>query len=91
MPARGGDRVQARGRVNHLVRVGTLPDPNAVACVDCDHIGAARRHEYDHFKGYEPEHHETVEAVCSKCHHARERKRGGYVRVRGAGGRFVRG
>lgn len=73
--ARNDDRRQARRRVNHLVNVGALTNPNDVACVDCGHIGVDRRHEYDHYLGYAPEHHESVDPVCSRCHHARERRR----------------
>jgi len=38
-----------------------------------------RRHEYDHYLGYAPEHHEHVQAVCTTCHGAREvaRRNGG--------------
>lgn len=71
---RDGDVRQARRRVNHLVDVGILPDPNTVPCVDCGHVYAEgeRRHEYDHHLGYTAEHHEDVEPVCTTCHHARE-------------------
>ena len=74
---RDNDRLQARGRVNHLVNVGVLPDPNDVPCTDCGHIWSVgeSRHEYDHHCGYAADHHEDVQAVCSKCHHARERAR----------------
>lgn len=72
---RDGDQKQARRRVNHLVAVGLLPNPNDVPCTDCRHLGADRRHEYDHYLGYSAEHHEHVEAVCSTCHHAREDER----------------
>jgi hypothetical protein len=77
VPARSGDKEQARRRVNHLVDVGVLPDPNTVPCIDCGHIHAdgERRHEYDHYSGYDAEHHEDVEAVCSRCHHTRENLR----------------
>ena len=86
--SRDGDKLQARGRVNHLVRVGILPDPNDVPCVDCGHVWTEgeRRHEYDHHRGYEAGHHEDVEAVCSRCHHRRARERG-EVRQRGERGR----
>ncbi|HUW00872.1 MAG TPA: hypothetical protein VMW08_00840 [Acidimicrobiales bacterium] len=87
--ARDDDRLQARGRVNHLVNVGVLPNPDEVACCDCDHRGSDRRHEYDHFLGYAPEHHEAVEAVCTKCHHARERARQPRERRRDERGRFA--
>ena len=74
VPARDGDKKQARRRVNYFVEAGLLPAPNTVPCVDCGHVWAVgeRRHEYDHHLGYAAEHHEHVEALCSKCHHARE-------------------
>ena len=75
--ARSGDKLQARRRVNHLVDVGLLADPDDVACSDCGHLGPDRRHEYDHHLGYDAEHHEHVEPVCSPCHHQREANRHG--------------
>jgi hypothetical protein len=74
---RDGDKLQARGRVNYLVDAGLLPDPNALPCADCGHIYRIRerRHEYDHYRGYAPAHHEDVQAVCTTCHHARELER----------------
>lgn len=74
--ARDGDKLQARRRVNHLVDVGLLPNPNTVACTDCQHLGDDKRHEYDHHLGYEADHHEDVEPVCTTCHHEREAQRG---------------
>lgn len=75
--ARDGDQRQARGRVNYLVDAGLIPDPNDLPCADCGHVYTpeGRRHEYDHYLGYAPEHHEDVEAVCTTCHHARETER----------------
>lgn len=75
-PARDGDKVQARQRVNVLVRTGRLPRPCTLACADCAHLGSDRRHEYDHHLGYGAEHHLTVEAVCTLCHTARAWRRG---------------
>lgn len=75
VPARDGDQLQARRRVNHLVDIGLLPDPDDVACTDCGHQGDGRRHEYDHHLGYAADHHEHVEAVCTSCHHRRENQR----------------
>jgi hypothetical protein len=69
--ARAGDKMQARRRVNYLVESGLIPNPNDLPCVDCNHKGPERRHEYDHFMGYLPEYHETVESVCSRCHKKR--------------------
>lgn len=70
VPVRDGDKKQARYWVNHLIRVGILPRPNDVPCADCGHEfkTGERRHEYDHFMGYTAQHHETVEAVCTRCH-----------------------
>lgn len=73
--ARESDKKQARRRVNYLVEAGLLSNPNSLLCSDCGHQGDDRRHEYDHYQGYAPEHHETVEAVCTKCHASRERGR----------------
>ena len=73
VPARDGDRKQARRRINYFVEAGLMPHPRTLPCVDCGHEWAAgeRRHEYDHHMGYAAEHHETVEAVCTNCHAAR--------------------
>lgn len=75
--ARSADATQARRRVNYLVEIGALPRPNTQLCADCGHIWGEgeRRHEYDHYLGYAPEHHEDVEPVCTTCHHAREEAR----------------
>jgi hypothetical protein len=72
---RCGDKKQAVHRVNYLVHIGILPNPNAIACTDCGHTGADKRHEYDHYKGYDAENHENVQPVCTACHHRRERER----------------
>lgn len=74
---RDGDKLQARRRINYLVEASLIPNPNAVRCTDCQHLGADKRHEYDHYLGYDATHHEDVEAVCTKCHGARERVRRG--------------
>jgi len=73
---RDGDKRQARKRVNQLVLSGKLPRPGDLPCADCGHVGADRRHEYDHYRGYAAEHHLAVQAVCSVCHHRREEERG---------------
>lgn len=77
VPARPGDRAQARRRINHLVDIGQLPHPNTVPCADCGHVfmHGVRRHEYDHYLGYDANNHEDVEPVCTRCHHAREAQR----------------
>ncbi len=91
VPARDGDKEQARARVNHRIKVGLLPDPNDLPCVDCDHAWAEgeRRHEYDHHKGYAAEHQLDVEAVCTTCHRARGDARGENLQNRGSSGRFA--
>jgi len=77
VPARDGDKLQARRRINYFVEAGLIPHPNSLPCADCSHVysGTGRRHEYDHFLGYLAKHHESVEVVCSECHHIRERAR----------------
>lgn len=77
IPRRSGDKLQARSRINHDVDLGLRPRPNELPCTDCGHVWkkGERRHEYDHHLGYEAEHHGDVEAVCSRCHSTRERKR----------------
>lgn len=84
LPARNGDRRQARQRVNVLVRTGRLPRPNDLPCVDCGHIWAPgeRRHEYDHYRGYTAAEHLSVQEVCSSCHHRRAEARGETSKVR---------
>jgi hypothetical protein len=80
VPIRDSDKRQAQHRVNHLVNVGLLPRPSNILCCDCGHGGPGRRHEYDHYLGYSPEHHEHVQAVCSSCHRKRAIARGEWVR-----------
>lgn len=72
---RDGDKIQARARANHLAKIGLLPKPNSVPCVDCGHVWqkGERRHEFDHAKGYDAENQEVVEVVCTKCHGNRHR------------------
>ncbi len=74
MPARDGDKQQARQRINVEVRTGYRAHPNDLACVDCSHVHVQgeRRHEYDHYLGYAAEHHGSVQSVCTTCHAARD-------------------
>ena len=74
-PPRNGDKKQARNRVATLIKSGLLPKASAVPCADCGHTGEDIIHEYDHYLGYSPAHHETVEAVCMTCHAARKAAR----------------
>jgi hypothetical protein len=75
-PPRDGDRKQARQRINVEVRTGRRPHPNSLPCADCGHVWSEgeQRHEYDHHKGYAPEHHLEVEPVCVDCHAKRGTK-----------------
>lgn len=74
VPARDGDKHQARRRINYFVEAGILPHPNRLPCHDCGHrwVKGGKRHEYDHYLGYAAVHHEDVQVVCSACHHKRE-------------------
>ena len=67
---------RARRAVAYAVRKGTLPPPNSLPCTDCGHLEPGRRHEYDHYKGYEPAQWLTVQPVCTLCHADREKERG---------------
>lgn len=67
-----GDKEQARHRVNREVAAGALPNPNSVPCADCGHIGNDKRHEYDHWNGYDADHFLDVQSVCTACHAKRD-------------------
>lgn len=90
-PPRDGDRVQARQRVNVEVRTKRRPHPNTLPCVDCGHVWmkGERRHEYDHAKGYAPEHHLDVESVCTTCHRSRCEARGELIQARNNKGQYT--
>jgi len=91
VPARDGDRTQARGRINYFVELGLIPRPNDIPCHDCGHIWkeGERRHEYDHYLGYAAEYHEHVQVVCTLCHAAREKKLRQKERQRNKLGQFI--
>lgn len=78
-PTRGGDRMQARRRINYLVEQGRLPRPVDLPCIDCGDMAFAgrHRHEYDHARGYGAQDQLYVEPVCARCHHDREETRRG--------------
>lgn len=80
-PARDGDKLQARARVNHEVDEGRMPDPDDLTCTDCGHIHEAGglRHSYDHYLGYSAQHQLDVQAVCNSCHGKRSVRRGELV------------
>ena len=66
----GGDAEQARRLVNHQVENGERRHPNALPCSDCGHLHqpGERRHEYHHYLGYAPDHHNSVIPLCTTCH-----------------------
>lgn len=71
-PAEDGNKKQARQRVNVEVRTGYRANPNTLPCTDCGHFGPNRRHEYDHYLGYDAKHHLDVQPVCTICHAKRD-------------------
>jgi len=76
---RDPDRELARRAVAVAVRFKKIPRPNELACVDCGHtwIEGERRHEYDHYLGYDVKSHLDVQPVCTTCHADREKTRRG--------------
>lgn len=64
--------IRARRRVNGAVEKGTLPPIHERLCMDC----GGRAQQYDHYKGYEPEHWLDVQPVCFPCSNKRDIKRG---------------
>lgn len=92
VPARDGDKRQARRRINFFVESGLIPPPSSSPCTDCGSAWCLGkpRHEYDHHLGYDAEHHEHVQAVCLPCHRKRERARGVQIgRKRNTKGRYA--
>lgn len=79
------DRGRNRGvsieqrRAHRLIQMrvlrGKLENPNLISCMDCGHTGSDRRHEYDHYLGYEGINREMVQAVCTLCHVDRHKER----------------
>src|SRR5437870_11086650 len=71
------DRDKARLLIKNDVRRGRRPHPNTLPCADCGHEckDDGKRHVYDHYLGYTPEHYGDVEAVCDYCHGKRGSKR----------------
>jgi hypothetical protein len=74
-PSRDGDKKQARAKVNYAVERQRMPRANTVPCFDCGHIGSDKKHEYDHYKGYDAVNHLEVQCVCVPCHLKREKLR----------------
>lgn len=77
LPARDGDKVQARQRINVEVRTGRRPHPSTLPCTDCGHVHSTggRSHQYDHHLSYAAENHLSVEPVCTLCHAQRDSSR----------------
>jgi hypothetical protein len=74
---RDREKDRARAAVRREVLAGRLSRPDLVPCSDCAHIGAERRHEYDHHQGHDAAHALIVQAVCTLCHATREKVRRG--------------
>jgi len=74
---RAAPQEAAHRAVEVAVRYSRLPRANTLPCTDCGHIWkpGERRHEYDHYLGYAPEHRLSVQPVCTTCHADRERAR----------------
>ena len=88
-PEISGNKLQARARVNKLVKTGRKENPNNLPCVDCGHLGKDRRHDYDHHEGYAAGDHLNVEVRCTVCHAAATRARGELIQHRDHAGRFT--
>ena len=65
----------ARHKIAYAVQRGDLLSANKLQCKDCGHFGRDRRHEYDHYRGYDFQHWFDVEPVCTICHAEREVQR----------------
>jgi hypothetical protein len=78
VPARDGDKQQARMRTRSDRRGGRIPSPDDVPCMDCGAKWSRGKphHEYDHYRGYGAEHHRSIQPVCPKCHKIRGINRG---------------
>jgi hypothetical protein len=72
----------ARRVVSLGVKTGALAHPSSIPCADCGHLADDRRHEYDHFAGYDFRNWTSVEAVCTLCHADREIRRRGSAECR---------
>jgi hypothetical protein len=73
---RDNDKRQARARINHLVDIGILSDPNDLNCSDCGHVYDKKiRHEYHH-ESYTADKQEIVIILCTKCHVKRHMENG---------------
>lgn len=69
------EQTRAHRLIQMRVLRGTMPKPDSLPCNDCGHIGDDRRHEYDHYLGYDGKNKERVQAVCSICHARRHKER----------------
>lgn len=66
----------------HIALVGVARDQDASELdaalreVSAPRAEGERRHEYDHFRGYDADHQLDVESACTSCHGARRKARG---------------
>jgi len=65
------DKYKARDAINKAVVRGKIPPPSSFICEICKERPAR---EYHHFLGYAEENRLKVIPVCSKCHHAVDKK-----------------
>ena len=64
LKARHPERVKAHSAVNNTIAIGKLPRANTKLC----HCCPKPAQQYQHYKGYKPEHWLDVVPVCIKCH-----------------------
>ena len=58
------ERIAAEHAIEYQVRIGKIPYPYTLECVEC----GKQAQQYHHYKGYAKEHWLDVEPVCIKCH-----------------------
>lgn len=70
-------RASAYRAVAKAIRTGVLLRAKALPCTDCGHRWErdGPKHEWDHHRGYAPDHVLDVQAVCQPCHRRREVER----------------
>ncbi len=76
------EKKSARNRVHNRIKKGRWKNASAYPCFDCGRVwkDGDRPHEYDHHRGYAPEHGIDVQPVCRACHVKRGVARGEFRR-----------
>lgn len=69
-------KASANQAVHLEVRAGIRPHANTLPCTNCGHVYSPgeRRHEWDHYLGYDRENWFSVVVLCTRCHHAKGAK-----------------